>query len=45
VPYPNTELVLVMVIAPMLLNAVYFWACDNFIKKRATLPQGREVLL
>ena len=30
--YPNTELLLVMVLAPMLLNALYFWVIDNLIK-------------
>ena len=31
-PYPNIELLLVMVLAPMLLNALYFWVIDNLIK-------------
>ena len=30
--YPNAELLLVMVVAPMLLNALYFWVIDNLIK-------------
>ena len=30
--YPNAELLLVMVLAPMLLNALYFWVIDNLIK-------------
>lgn len=31
-PYPGAELLLVMVLAPMLLNALYFWVIDNLIK-------------
>ena len=30
--YPGAELVVVMVIAPMLLNALYFWMIDSMIK-------------
>ena len=35
-PYPNAELVLVMVLAPMVLNAVYFWVIDSLIKLSAS---------
>jgi len=36
VPYPNAELVLVMVIAPVLLNILFFWVVDNLVmRKRA----------
>jgi hypothetical protein len=31
-PYPKTELVLVMVVAPTLLNVLFAWVVDNLIK-------------
>merc|ERR1719456_2173989 len=31
-PFPKTELVLVMVVMPSLLNAVFAWVVDNLIK-------------
>lgn len=33
-PYPKTELVLVMVVGPTLLNMVFAWVVDNLIKDR-----------
>lgn len=32
-PYPNLELVLVMVFTPILLNILFFWVVDNLIKR------------
>lgn len=31
--YPKTELVLIMIIIPAIINSVFFWVCDNIIKK------------
>jgi len=36
VKHPNLELVLVMVIVPAFLNAVYAWVVDNIIKQHET---------
>ena len=38
--YPNIELILVMVIAPVLLNMVFFWVVDNMIMRRR--PAGHQ---
>jgi hypothetical protein len=32
--HPATELLLVMVVAPVILNAAFFWAIDNLIMRR-----------
>ena len=42
VPYPATELVLVMVFAPIVLNMGFFWVVDNLImrKRRAGQSDG-----
>lgn len=32
--YPHVELVIVMVICPAILNSLFFWVCDNIIKKK-----------
>jgi len=34
IAYPYLELVLVMVVAPVLLNAVFFWVIDNIIMRK-----------
>jgi hypothetical protein len=37
-PWPKLELVVVMVIVPLILNTLYFWAIDNVLKHK---PQVR----
>ncbi len=32
-PYPNVELVLVIIIIPVIMNGLAFWIQDNFLKK------------
>jgi hypothetical protein len=32
-PYPRVELVVVMFIVPLIMNAFQFWVQDNFLKK------------
>jgi hypothetical protein len=32
-PWPKVELVVVMVVIPLVLNTVYFWAIDNVLKR------------
>jgi len=32
--YPNAELAVVMILAPVLLNALFYWIVDNIIKRR-----------
>lgn len=34
VAYPHIELLLVMVVAPVLLNVIFFWVIDNIIMKK-----------
>ena len=39
VPYPRLELILVMVIAPVLLNAFFFWLIDSMIMRKRAVRQ------
>jgi hypothetical protein len=39
--YPATELIFVMVIAPIVLNAAFFWAVDNLIMRKHRGVGGR----
>ena len=44
IPYPNIELLLVMVLSPVLLNAIFFYAIDNIImRKRAKLDTDDDI--
>jgi len=36
--YPDVELVLVMVVAPILLNIGFFWVVDNLVMRHAPRP-------
>lgn len=41
--FPATELVLVMVLAPIILNMGFFWVVDNLImRKRRAVPGGTD---
>lgn len=40
-PWPKLELVVVMVIVPLILNTLYFWAIDNVLKHKPQLSYGR----
>jgi hypothetical protein len=42
VGHPALELVLVMVLAPVLLNAFFFWAMDNLIMRQRKGGSGRD---
>ena len=33
-PYQTLELILVIIIAPLIMNALAFWFQDNFLKKK-----------
>lgn len=35
--YPILELILVIVIVPVIMNALAFWVQDNFLKKKEVL--------
>ncbi len=37
-PWPKVELVVVMVIVPLILNTLYFWAIDNVLKRKPQVP-------
>ena len=41
-PYPKLELVLVMVIAPILLNSLFFWLIDNIIMRKRAVRQTND---
>lgn len=41
-PFPKVKLVIVMVITPLLLNAVAFWVIDIWIQKRTPPPHAAE---
>ena len=45
VPYPELELLLVMVIAPVLLNMGFFWVIDNIImrKRQGSVPSKDRI--
>ena len=34
IEYPNFELITVMVIVPVIFNALQYWIIDSFIKKK-----------
>ena len=34
--YPILELILVIVIVPVIMNAIAFWVQDNFLMKKTT---------
>lgn len=38
-PYETLELILVIIIAPVIMNGLAFWFQDNFLKKKPT-PEG-----
>lgn len=38
-PYETLELILVIIIAPVIMNGLAFWFQDNFLKKKPT-PAG-----
>merc|ERR1719464_2328073 len=38
-PFPKLELLLVMVVAPVLLNVLFFWVIDNIIMRRRAVGQ------
>mmetsp|Transcript_15540 Transcript_15540/g.25943 ORF Transcript_15540/g.25943 Transcript_15540/m.25943 type:complete len:237 (-) Transcript_15540:145-855(-) len=40
--YPNLELIIVMVLAPAVLNAVFFWLIDNIIMRRRPKHDGHD---
>jgi len=40
--YPALELVLVMVIAPVLLNMIFFWVIDNLIMRKRSRPEDED---
>ena len=42
VPFPKLELLLVIVIAPVLLNALFFWLIDNIIMRKRAVRQLNE---
>ena len=33
-PYPKIELLLVVIVLPTIINAVYFWVCDSFLMQK-----------
>lgn len=33
-PYPTWELIIVIIIIPVFMNALAFWIQDNFLKKQ-----------
>lgn len=37
-PYETLELILVIIVAPVIMNGLAFWFQDNFLKKKT--PQG-----
>jgi hypothetical protein len=41
-PYPHVELVLVMVVAPAVLNSIFAWIVDNLIKDKELHPKFEE---
>jgi hypothetical protein len=42
-PWPKVELVVVMVIVPLILNTLYFWAIDNVLKRKPQVPPQYHV--
>mmetsp|Transcript_43073 Transcript_43073/g.31449 ORF Transcript_43073/g.31449 Transcript_43073/m.31449 type:complete len:87 (+) Transcript_43073:579-839(+) len=34
--YPNLELIVVMILVPLVLNAVQYWVIDTFLKLKET---------
>ena len=44
-PYPHTELILVMVALPSLLNSIFAWIVDNLIKDHSVHEVDRAVLV
>jgi len=42
VPYPNVELLLVMVLAPVLLNVCFFWVVDNLVMRKRAKGRADE---
>ena len=44
-PYPHSELILVMVLLPALLNSLFAWIVDNLIKDHNVHEVDRAVLV
>ncbi|KAL1506888.1 hypothetical protein AB1Y20_007753 [Prymnesium parvum] len=42
--HPHVELLLVMVVAPVLLNVLFFWVVDNLVMRRSASAQADAVL-
>jgi hypothetical protein len=40
-PYETLELILVIIIAPVIMNGLAFWFQDNFLKKKPTQGEGK----
>jgi hypothetical protein len=44
--YPAAELILVMIVIPLFMNALAFWVQDNFLQKKVHLtPNAKEPLI
>lgn len=39
IPYPQVELVIVMVVMPAIINCVFFYVCDNIIKEKDAMKE------
>lgn len=39
IEYPKYELIAVMVVIPVICNAVQYWITDSFIKSKKTVPK------